>query len=307
MQIYLPIAELPLNVLLVLGLGGLGGVLAGMFGIGGGFLITPMLIFMGVSPAVAVATSSCQIIASSVSGVLAHWQRNNVDVKMGLYLLVGGLLGAVVGVSLFTWLKSLGQIDLAISVIYVMFLGSVGALMAVESSRTILDKKHGRAVRYTEGMSLWAKRLSFLPFSTYFPRSDLTISGLMPVGVGLVAGIMVSVMGIGGGFIMIPAMIYLLGMPTSVVVGTSLFQIVFTTSAVTVLHAINTQTVDIVLALLLITGGVVGAQFGTKIATRLPAEKLRWMLAIMVLAICLKLALGLVLTPSELFTLDARG
>lgn len=303
MLIYLPIAELPLNILLLLMLGGLGGVLAGMFGIGGGFLLTPLLIFLGVPPPVAVASSTNQIIASSVSGFLAHWKRNNVDIKMGLFLLAGGIVGSSLGVWLFAILKKLGQIDLVISLTYVIFLGTIGAMMGVESYRTIQRQKRGIApLRPIDARFRWLKELP-LPFQTHFPHSDLRLSLLLPIGIGAIGGMLVSLMGIGGGFIMIPAMIYILGMPTAVVVGTSLFQIIFTTSNATLLQAINTQSVDIVLSLLLIIGGVFGAQLGTKLGMKLPAEKLRGLLSLMVVAVCLRLALGLFLTPKEFFTL----
>ena len=310
MLIYLPIAEIPVNILLLLGLGGLGGLLAGMFGIGGGFLLTPLLIFIGVPPAVAVASVTNQIIASSVSGFLAHWHRNNVDVKMGCYLLLGGVIGAFWGISMFTWLQNLGQIDLAISLIYVCFLGTIGILMAIESSRTIIKQKRNimTPVGAEQGSRLGKMlRSQQLPFQVKFERSEVQISAFLPIFVGIVAGIMVALMGIGGGFVMIPAMIYILGMPTSVVVGTSLFQIIFTTSMVTFLHAINTQSVDIILAFLLIIGGVIGAQFGTVLGLKLPAERLRILLALMVLGVCIKLGVGLFLEPSQLYTITAVG
>ncbi len=301
MSIYLPIAELPVNIFLLLGLGAMGGIMAGMFGIGGGFLLTPLLIFIGVPPAVAVASSTNQIIASSFSGFLAHWYRKNVDLRMGMVLLAGGFFGTWLGVEIFTMLQEMGQIDLAISVIYVVFLGAVGSLMMVESSRTILRQRRGRP---TAKHGLRSMRRLHLPFVIYFPRSDIKISIIMPLVVGVGAGILVSLMGIGGGFIMIPAMIYLLGVPTSVVVGTSLFQIIFTTALATVLHAVNTQTVDIVLALLLIIGGVVGAQLGTLFGSRLPAEKLRIILAFIVMAVTVKLALGLLIEPENLYSIS---
>lgn len=309
-MIYLPIAEIPVSILLLLSLGGVGGVLAGMFGIGGGFLITPMLIFIGVPPAVAVASSANQIIASSVSGFMVHWYRKNVDIKMGVYLLIGGLCGAVIGVWLFSVLEAMGQIDLAISLFYVTFLGVVGSLMAIESTRTILhERRVEKGLVHEEAASMRRGRLASwlrsrnMPFKLYFPRSNLHLSALMPVTVGVFAGMLVSLMGIGGGFVMIPAMIYILGMPTNVVVGTSLFQIIFTTALVTILHAVNTQTVDVVLAFLLIIGGVIGAQFGTKIGAKMKAEKLRILLAILVLIVCVRLALGLFIQPDELYTI----
>jgi hypothetical protein len=300
MTIYLPIAEIPINIFLLLGLGGIAGILSGLFGIGGGFLMTPLLIFIGVPPAVAVATSANQIVAASFSGFLAHWQRKNVDIKMGTFLLIGGLIGSSGGVWLFAYLKSLGQIDLVISLTYVIFLGSVGMLMAVESSRTILRQKKGGPAVLSK-----PKRLHSLPlpFRTYFPRSDLHISALLPVFVGILAGMLASIMGIGGGFIVIPAMIYLLGMPTTVVVGTSLFQTIFTTANVTILQSVSTQTVDVVLALILLTGSVIGAQFGTTMSLKLPAEKLRALLAAIVLAVCIKLAFGLFLEPSDPYSI----
>lgn len=304
-MIYLPIAEIPVNILLILGLGGLGGVLAGMFGIGGGFLLTPLLMFIGVPPAVAVATSTNQIIASSVAGFLAHWRRNNVDIKMGSYLLAGGLVGAGVGVLMFAWLEKLGQIDLTISLIYVLFLGFIGTLMAIESSRTVWRKKKGKLAAGSTGtesrFGVWLRGLN-LPYKVAFPRSKLELSIFLPIGIGVVAGMMVALMGIGGGFVMIPAMIYLLGMPSSVVVGTSLYQIIFTTSLVTVLHAVTTQSVDMVLATLLILGGVLGAQVGTYLGLKLPAERLRILLAVMVLGVAIRLALGLFLQPEDLYT-----
>lgn len=296
MTIYLPIAEIPVNIFLLLALGGLAGILAGMFGIGGGFLMTPLLIFIGVPPAVAVATSSNQIVAASVSGCIAHFRRGNVDIKMGIVLLLGGVVGSSLGVALFAWLKSLGQIDLVISLTYVLFLGTIGTLMAMESFRAIRRIKSGQTAPAKKIRALHALPL---PFKMKFPRSELEISALLPLGVGVVAGILVSLMGIGGGFIMIPAMIYLLGMPTAVVVGTSLFQTIFTTGNVTILQAATTQTVDVVLAMILLTGSVIGAQFGSTLSLKISAEKLRAMLALMVLAVCFKLALGLVLTPAE--------
>ncbi len=304
-MIYLPIAEIPVNMLLILSLGGLGGLLAGMFGIGGGFLITPLLMFIGIPPAVAVATSGNQIIASSVSGFLAHWRRNNVDMKMGAYLLLGGVIGSLIGIILFAILQMTGQIDLAISLIYVVFLGMIGTLMAIESSRTILRQKHGHAPapHQQQGgrFGIWLRSLR-LPMQTSFPRSGVELSAILPVLIGMVSGVMVALMGIGGGFVMIPAMIYLLAMPTVIVVGTSLFQIIFVTSLVTLLHAIGTESVDIVLAALLIAGGVVGAQVGTVLGLKLPAERLRILLALIVLGVCILLAVGLFLEPENLYS-----
>lgn len=296
-EIYLPIAEIPVNILTILLLGGIGGFLSGMFGIGGGFLMTPLLIFIGIPPAVAVATSSNQIIAASVSGFLAHWQRRNVDIKMGIFLLVGGFFGSSVGVWIFAVLEKLGQIDLVISLCYMLFLGTIGVFMAIESFGAISRKKRGIVAPHDK-KDHWVKKLK-LPFVVAFPRSDLHISAIIPVGTGFLAGILVSLMGIGGGFLMIPAMIYIIGMPVNIVIGTSLFQIIFTTSNVTFLQAVNTQTVDIVLAFLLLIGSVVGARFGTKAGLKLPAEKMRAALSILVIGVTLKLAIGLFLTPDN--------
>ena len=301
MQIYLPIAELPVNIILLLALGCIAGILSGIFGIGGGFLLTPFLMFIGVPPAVAVATSANQIIAASVSGFLAHWRRMNVDIKMGLLLLLGGFVGSTFGVWIFALLKFAGQLDLVISLTYVLFLGFVGTLMGIESSRTILKKRKGIAETANRGK--WVRSLP-LPLQTYFPRSETTMSALLPILVGIVAGILVSIMGIGGGFVLIPAMIYLLGMPTNIVIGTSLFQTIFTTANVTLLHAIGTNSVDIVLAVILIFGAVVGAQIGTRISSRIPAERLRWMLAVLVISVCLKMGIDLFITPEDPFVIE---
>lgn len=303
MYIYLPIAELSVNIFLILSLGGITGLLSGMFGVGGGFLMTPFLMFIGVSPAVAVSSSANQIIAASFSGFLAHLRRANVDIKIGMVIIMGGVVGSSVGVSIFAWLQKMGQIDLAISLCYVVFLGTIGTLMAIESIKLILQKKKGVA-DLKRSKDNWLLKLP-LPFVMSFPRSGLKISVLLPLIVGVFAGILVSLMGIGGGFIMIPAMIYILGMPTSVVIGTSLFQIVFITANVTILQAISTHTVDVVLALLMLVSSVIGAQFGTRIGLKIPAEQLRAMLALMVLAVVFKLALGLFITPDNPFTIAA--
>jgi len=303
MMIYLPIAEVSVNALLLLGLGGIVGVLSGMFGVGGGFLMTPLLFFIGIPPAVAVATEANQIVASSFSGVLAHLRRKTVDLKMGTVLLIGGLVGAALGVVLFNYLKSLGQVDLLVRLCYVVFLGVIGGLMFVESLNALRKAKSGAPAkrRKTRG---W---IDALPFKMRFRTSGLYISVIPPLLVGVAVGILAAIMGVGGGFIMVPAMIYLLNMPTKVVVGTSLFQIIFVTGFTTLLHATTNFTVDIVLAVLLLIGGVVGAQIGTRLGTRLKAEQLRILLAIMVLAVCGKLALDLLLTPTELYSIATTG
>jgi uncharacterized protein len=299
MQIYLPIAEMSINVFLLLGMGGAIGFLSGLFGVGGGFLMTPLLIFIGVPPAVAVATEANQIVASSVSGVLAHWRRGNVDFKMGLILLLGGIVGSTFGVGLFSFLRGLGQIDLVISLSYVVFLGIVGMLMLVESLRTMRQRKATAGKRRKLHQHTW---IHGLPLKTRFRRSKLYISALMPFAIGFLVGVLSAIMGVGGGFIMVPAMIYLLGMPTAVVIGTSLFQIIFVTANVTFLQAYANQTVDVVMAILLLTGAVIGAQFGARAGARLHGEQLRGLLAVMVLAVCGKLFFDLLVTPADLYS-----
>jgi len=299
MQIYLPIAEVSVNAFLLLGLGGIVGILSGMFGVGGGFLMTPLLFFIGIPPAVAVATEANQIVASSFSGVLAHLRRRSVDLRMGTVLLIGGLIGAAVGVAIFNALKEIGQVDLLIRLSYVVFLGIIGALMFVESLNAIRKTRAGRPPP-TRRKHNWVHNL---PFKMKFRTSGLYISVIPPILVGISVGILAAIMGVGGGFIMVPAMIYLLGMPTKVVVGTALFQIIFVTAFTTLLHATTNFTVDMVLAVLLLFGGVIGAQIGTRLGARLNGEQLRILLAIMVLAVCGKLALDLLIMPSELFSL----
>jgi uncharacterized membrane protein YfcA len=308
MQIYLPIAEISVNIFLLLGLGLGVGFLSGLFGVGGGFLMTPLLFFIGIPPAVAVATQTNQIVASSASGALAHWQRKTLDIKMGLLLLAGGAAGSIVGVQLFGYLRSLGQIDLIISLSYVGFLGTIGSLMLIESLGAI--RRRGRIGHSAQPVKKRRKRrmIDRLPFKTRFPASGLYLSVIPPIVIGIFVGLLSAIMGVGGGFIMVPAMIYLLRMPTSVVVGTSLFQILFVTALITFLQAAQNQTVDIVLALLLIVGGVVGAQFGARAGRRVKAEELRIGLSLIVVVVCAKLAWDLVATPSEFFTiLPARG
>lgn len=303
MQIYLPIAEVSVNAFLLLGLGGLVGILSGMFGVGGGFLMTPLLFFIGIPPAVAVATEANQIVASSFSGVLAHLKRKTVDLRMGVVLLIGGLTGAALGVVIFNYLKSLGQVDLLVRLCYVVFLGVIGSLMFVESLNAIRKSRAGRTPSKRKKRN-WVHSL---PFKMRFRTSGLYISVIPPIIVGVFVGILSAIMGVGGGFIMVPAMIYLLGMPTKVVVGTSLFQIIFVTAFTTLLHATTNHTVDMALAVLLLVGGVIGAQIGTRIGVKMKAEQLRILLAGMVLLVCAKLALDLLLQPSELYSLGAGG
>ncbi|MBS1301336.1 sulfite exporter TauE/SafE family protein [Loktanella sp. SALINAS62] len=301
MQIYLPIAEVSVDAFLLLGLGGLVGVLSGMFGVGGGFLITPLLFFVGIPPAVAVATSTNQIVASSFSALLAHLKRKTVDLRMGSVLLVGGLIGSTLGLILFNYLRSLGQVDLLVNLFYVIFLGIIGFLMLFESVNAIRRARNPAGKRKPRRHHNWVHNL---PFKIKFRVSGLYISVVPPLLVGVLVGVLSAIMGVGGGFIMVPAMIYLLGMPTKVVIGTSLFQILFVTSYTTMLHATTNYTVDIVLALLLIVGGVIGAQFGTILGLKLKAEQLRILLALLVLLVCGKLALDLLLQPSELYSVS---
>ncbi|GAB4384871.1 sulfite exporter TauE/SafE family protein [Albidovulum sp.] len=301
MQIYLPIAEVSVNAFLLLGLGGIVGLLSGMFGVGGGFLMTPLLFFIGIPPPVAVAAGANQIVASSLSGVLAHLKRKTVDLRMGTVLLAGGLVGAALGIQLFSYLKRLGQVDLMVSLFYVVFLGVIGALMFAESLRALRRAKRGGAVPARRKHN-WVHAL---PLKMKFRTSGLYISVIPPLLVGLAVGVLAAIMGVGGGFIMLPAMIYILGMPTKVVVGTSLFQIIFVSAFTTLLHATTNFTVDLPLAVLLLVGGVIGAQFGAQIGTRLKAEQLRILLAILVLAVCAKIALDLLLTPAEIYSIDS--
>ena len=300
MQIYLPIAELSVNIFLYLGMGAAVGFLSGLFGVGGGFLMTPLLIFAGIPSAVAVASGANLIVASSVSGALAHWRRGNVDIKMGLVLLVGGFAGSTLGVWVFGLLQDLGQIDLVVRLTYVIFLGIISGLMLVESLRAISRQRKSGGKRRKLHQHTW---LHGLPFKMRFRRSKLYTSALLPLGISMLVGILAAIMGVGGGFIMVPAMIYLLGMPTAMVVGTSLFQIIFVMANVTFLQAWQHQTVDIFLALLLLTGGVIGAQLGTRAGAKLPGEQLRSMLALVVFGVCARMAFELLARPDELFSI----
>ncbi len=291
------------NAFVIIALGGVVGFLSGMFGVGGGFLTTPLLIFYGIPPAIAVASSATQVTGSSVSGALSYFRRGQVDLKMGAVLVAGGLMGSVAGSFLFRWLKSLGQVDVTIGLIYVLFLGTVGALMLKEALADLRRRKAGHTAERP------ARRhhplVAALPMRMRFPKSGVYLSPLAPFLVGAGVGVLTVIMGVGGGFIMVPAMLYLLGMAAGVVVGTSLFQIVFVTAVATLLHATQSQSVDILLAALLLAGGVVGAQFGARAAQRLPAERLRLFLALLVLAVAVRLAVGLTWTPAELFSIQA--
>ena len=303
MNVYLPIAELSVNAWLLLGIGGMTGLLSGIFGIGGGFLMTPLLILIGIPPSVAVATGTNQIAASSFSGVLSHWRRGTVDVKMGLVLLAGGLMGSALGVQLFAALRAAGQAELFVSLAYVVFLGVVGGLMLFEGLSRLLQTRRGRQ-RPPRKRHGWVHGL---PFRMRFRASNLYISAIPPILVGMSVGVLAAIMGVGGGFVMVPAMIYILGMATTVVIGTSMFQILFVAAATTMMHAIVTQAVDAILAVILIVGGVVGAQIGVRLAPRLRAEQLRILLAALVLAVCVKLLLDLVQRPEEFYSLQPVG
>jgi len=300
MQIYLPIAELSVDVFYLLAIGGGVGLLSGLIGVGGGFLLTPLLIFLGIPPTIAVGTGSNQVVAASVSGALAHWRRGNVDLAMGAVLLAGGIVGSTLGVWMFRVLRALGQIDLVISLFYVVFLSAIGFLMLVESVRAWQRSRNPSAPRRKLHQHYLVHRL---PLRMRFRRSKLYISALVPFGLGLIAGVLTAIMGVGGGFLMVPAMIYLVGMPTSVVVGTSLFQIIFVTANVTFLLAVGTHTVDLILAAVLMAGSVVGAQFGTRLGVKLRGEHLRALMGLLVLAVAARVAWTLVVTPDDPFFL----
>jgi uncharacterized membrane protein YfcA len=305
MQIYLPIAEVSVNAYALVGIGGIVGFLSGLFGVGGGFLITPLLFFIGVPPTVAVATGSNQVVASSISGVLAQLKRKAVDFRMGFVLLAGGLIGSSIGIWIFARLNALGKIDAFVQLSYVLFLGTVGLIMLQESLRAILRARRTGATPVRRArVHTWAHGM---PLKMKFRTSGLYISVIPPAGVGILVGFLAAIMGVGGGFIMVPAMIYLLGMPTKVVVGTSLYQIIFVTAFATIMHAVTNHSVDMLLAVVLIVGGVVGAQVGAIVGLRMKAEQLRILLALLVLAVAGKIALDLVLEPAEPFSLVAGG
>ena len=300
MSIYLPIAEMNVNIFLIVFIGMVVGALSGLFGVGGGFLMTPLLIFLGIPPVVAVGSEAPHVLASSVSGVIAHWRKKNVDFKMGFFLLSGGVIGSTLGVNLFKLLKTYGQIDIVIQFLFIIFLGFIGISMAFESAKTtIKNYRTTSAIRTKLHQHSW---IHGLPFKLRFHRSKLYISAIPPILIGFFVGVLSAMMGVGGGFIMIPAMVYILGMSTNVVVGTSLFQIIFVTANSTFFQSYLNQTVDIVLSALMILGGVIGAQIGVRIGSQLKAEYLRGILAILVLLVCAKILTDLILTPSDLFT-----
>lgn len=303
MTLYLPIAEMSVSVIVFLALGMSVGFLSGLFGVGGGFLLMPLLTFLGVPSAVAVATSASHVVASSVSGAITHYRRGNVDIRMGLVMLAGGLTGTYLGVSAVKILRRLGYFDFTVAIMYVIFLGVVGTVIFVEGINA------SRRVRSTSGTTTrksgqhgW---MEGLPIKMRFPRSKLYVSAVPPVIIGMFIGCMSAIMGIGGGFVIIPAMIYLLRMPTGLVIGTSLFQIVFVAALATVLHAVENKTVDVVLAFILIVGGVIGAQFGTMVGEKLRGEHLRALLGAVILLVAARMAYELVAPPADLFSLAA--
>ena len=305
MQLYLPIAELTVSMLLFLGMGGAVGFLSGMFGVGGGFLLTPLLIFTGIPPAVAVASVTPQIVASSTSASLSYWRRRLIDEKMTLLLGAGGLVGSALGVFAFRALRVVGQLDLIISLSYIVFLGFIGTIMLRESLRAIWRSRGGRiAAPRRPGHHNW---IHGLPLKMRFRRSKLYVSVIPIVALGSGIGFLGSVLGLGGGFLMVPALIYLLRVPTNVVIGTSLAYTLITMAAATILHATANKSVDVMLAVLLMVGGVVGAQFGVQVAQALRGEQLRALLAILVLAVALRVLLGLFLTPDDIFSLSILG
>jgi len=303
--IYLPIAELSVNLFVLLAMGAAVGFLSGMFGVGGGFLITPLLIFYNIPPAIAVATGANQVIASSFSGALSHMKKGTIDFKLGTVLLAGGVVGSTIGIYVFTLLRSLGQLDLFVSLLYVVLLGTVGGLMLVESVRAIRRARDGAAPTLKKpGQHNWIHRL---PLKMRFRASKLFVSVIPVIGLGAGIGFLSSIMGVGGGFIMVPALIYLLKVPTNVVVGTSLFQIIFVAAYTTIVHASTNHTVDIVLAFMLMIGGVAGAQYGAKAGQRLRGEQLRALLALLVLAVALRLGFDLFVKPQSIYSLATPG
>ena len=302
-HMYLPIAGNSVNILIVFGLGGLVGLLSGIFGVGGGFLMTPLLIMFGIPPTVAAASDSNQIVGASTSGTLAHWRLGNVDIKMGILLLIGGIVGGAIGVQIIKVLRALGNADFLINITYVIMLGGVGLYMFFESLQGLKKDKASRVAPLEEKEeapkkeSTYARMLNALPLQSKFERSGIEISLILPFFFGLIVGILAAIMGVGGGFVMVPVMVYLLRMPMHVVVGTSLFQMLFTCLNVTVMQSVSNHTVDFVLALLLLLGSTVGAQLGTQVSKHLKADQLKILLACLVLAVCVKMSAGLLLTP----------
>ncbi|MDI9409781.1 MAG: sulfite exporter TauE/SafE family protein [Candidatus Pacebacteria bacterium] len=304
MEIYLPIAEISMNPIPLLLLGAVVGIISGLFGVGGGFIMTPLLIFIGVPPAVAVGTQANQIVGASVSGISGYWRRRHIDFKMAAVLLGGSLIGSILGVWIFSFLRQIGQVDLVISILYIVVLGSIGGMMLVESVSVILKDRSGVKPRRKLHRHNW---LHGLPFKLRFPRSRLYVSAVVPFAIGFLGGLLVSILGVGGSFFMIPAMIYLLEMPPSMVPGTSLVSVLITTGVATLIHSYTTHTVDIVLAVFLLIGGGIGAQIGTRFSTRIRGEQSRALLAAVILIVALKLLIGLVIRPDNLYSLIIDG
>ena len=302
MLIYLPIAELSVNMFIIFGMGGAVGFLSGLFGVGGGFLLTPLLIFSGIPPVVSVATVASQIVASSTSGALSYWRRKMIDTKLAGVLMVSGVIGSIIGVLVFNLLRRFGQLDLIVSLSYVTFLGTVGGLMLSESVRAIINARAGRpAPLRRPGQHNW---IHGLPFKIRFKRSKLYVSAIPIVALGIGIGALGALLGIGGGFILVPALIYLFRVPTNVVIGTSLVQIVGTMAVTTVLYALTSQSVDAVLGVILMVGGVIGAQFGARMGQNIRGDQLRALLALLVLAVAARFLVGLVTPPVERYSLD---
>lgn len=303
LDIYLPVAGVSTDAFALIGAGGAVGFLSGMFGVGGGFLITPLLMFLGIPTEVAIATGSNQAVATSVAGAFAQWQRGNVDIKMGLYLLGGGLAGALIGIQLVQVLRAMGQFELFVALCYVVLLGIIGSLMLIESVATMRKASTGAVAAGKSSRHTWVHGL---PLKTRFPRSRLYISAVPPIAIGAFSGVLTAVMGVGGGFVLVPAMVYLLSMRTILAVGTSLFNIVFVSAFATLMQAVTVKSVDILLATILIVAGVIGTQLGTRAGAKLKGEQLRALLALLVLAVCIRVAVGLVVQPDSLFSMSPR-
>jgi hypothetical protein len=308
MEIYLPIAGMSINFFLVLGIGGMVGFLSGLFGVGGGFLLTPLMMMIGIPPAVAAASDSCQIVAAASSGAFAHWRLGNVDFKMGLIILAGGIAGGTVGVQLVKILRAMGNFEFVMKVVYVLMLGLVGGAMFIESLRTIRRSRNPETCVLAPSEPKMAKLFAKMPLKMNFARSGLSTSAIFPFTIGTIVGVMAAILGVGGGFIMVPAMIYIIGMPTIAAIGTDLFQIVLTSANVTLQQAFVNKTVDLLLALILLGGSTIGAQFGATFGKKLKGEQIRILLAVIVLVLTFKLFLDLVITPSDLVSLaPAKG